>query len=88
MRARRRVPILESLERRADDLERHLLIESYRDLANEIRELLPLQTSPNPPAPRLTRHLAVLERALGHAPPADVLTGWDVLRVARRRSLL
>ena len=77
--------IAEALAHRTDEYRRASLAAGYRELANEVRELLPLADHPNPPAPRLTKRLALLETLNGRTPPVDTLTAIDVLEIARRR---
>ena len=86
MKHRPTLTIAEALERRADEYRRQALAVFYRELANEVRERWPLSSHPNPPAPRLTQRLALLEVASGRTPPKDTLTARDVLRIARQRS--
>ncbi len=87
MRRRQIVSIPEALARRTDEYRRASLIAGYRELANDVRELWPLANHPNPPAPRLTAPLAMLESLSGRTPPADVLSARDVLAIATTRSL-
>ena len=80
------IPIAEALAHRADEYRRAALVAGYREIVDEVRALLPLGNHPNPPAPRLTERLALLETLNGRAPPADTLTAIDVLEIARRRA--
>jgi len=64
---------------------RAALTDNYRELVIELHELWPLTSDPNPPAPRLTQRLVVLEALSGHTPPKGTLTARDVLVIARRR---
>jgi hypothetical protein len=83
----RRIPTVhEALAHRADEYRRASLAAGYREIVDEVRELLPLANHPNPPAPRLTKRLALLESMNGRTPPADTLTACDVLEIARRRA--
>ncbi len=85
----KRRPLLFPLDRlaeRTDEYRRQALAVSYRELANEVRELWPLSSHPNPPAPRLTQRLALLETLSGRTPPKGTLTAVQVLAIARRWS--
>jgi hypothetical protein len=88
MRRPARIPITEAMARRADEYRRRLLADQYREIAAEVCELLPLGNHPNPPAPRLTKRLGELETVAGRKQPDNVLSAWDVLRIARDRSRL
>jgi len=78
----RRPTVHEALALRTDEYRRAALSQSYRELIVELRELLPLASGPNPPAPRLTARLALLDTLSGYTPPKDTLTARDVLAIA------
>jgi len=82
----RRPTVHEARDLRTDEYRRASLTQSYRELIVELRELLPLASGPNPPAPRLTARLALLDTLSGYTPPVGILTARDVLVIARRRA--
>ena len=79
-------PFTEALARHADKYLRRLRADRYSEIADEVRELLPLANHPNPPAPRLTKRLAQLETWNVRPPPTGILRAGDVLEIARRRA--
>ncbi|MEZ5562061.1 MAG: hypothetical protein R3F27_03805 [Gammaproteobacteria bacterium] len=85
-RADFRMSIPDALARRADEYRRAALVAGYREIVDEVRELLPLGNHPNPPAPRLTKRLALLETLSGRRALSGTLTARGVLAIAQRRA--
>ncbi len=86
MRRRPARPVAEVMAASSARYRRQLLAGSYAEIAAQVRELWPLADGPNPPAPRLTEHLRILDARSGRPSPAGVLSAADLLVIADRRS--
>lgn len=78
--------VTETLTASSERYRRRLLADRYLEIAAEVRALWPLADDPNPPAPRLTERLRILDAAAGHQSPAAVLSAAELLAIAERRA--